>query len=617
MPPWNHPLPPAHFPYQQPAFVPRQHYPQHQNPATTPSDALQDAPSHPQQQQQPHPDVATTSLSETASILLNHVDGNASTASAEESVKFQNSAFMGLMRSFADGTADVQGEDVIATQPKQVSRSTAREGEEGWAQSFSEDNPILESPSSFGEDIRMQPVSDVKGKGRATEPGSWASEFGQAQAREFDSQQQESSAPTHHHQEHQGYHPLHSAFGRFLPIQQQFVAPSAGAASAQQSARTVDDWEAQFLAQEKALAAPGKEEAAGREKEEDPYTTLSDAQLQADTARVGASSAWEETLGFDEEEGDLGDEDAFLFYNGAPRSTVGAAERVKGEQERERERMMDEWEEIPGQSTMKSAAQYVFQTGNPWTDERWAQGQAGSGGDLLQGVLEQEAIVLKNPSDAEAWFELGVRQQENEREAQAIIALTKSTSIAPELAAPHLALAVSHTNNNDRISTFSALEAWVAAVSAAPSAPAEYARVLANHEGRPRKDESTKARHEWLVGVLVDMARAGGDQVDAEVQIALGVLFNTSGEYGRAQDCFRTALAVRPEVGFTTLGRAEWVSVADMICMRRTGNFTIDWVLLSPTVAGLRRRIIFIGALLNSSRALFALGQSDLYSRYS
>jgi peroxin-5 len=51
-----------------------------------------------------------------------------------------------------------------------------------------------------------------------------------------------------------------------------------------------------------------------------------------------------------------------------------------------------------------------------------------------------------------------------------------------------------------------------------------------------------------LIQCLISIA--GSDtsgEIDADIQVALAVLLNTNEDYERSQDCFLTALAVRPD----------------------------------------------------------------------
>ena len=154
--------------------------------------------------------------------------------------------------------------------------------------------------------------------------------------------------------------------------------------------------------------------------------------------------------------------------------------------------------------------------------------------------------MQRDPTNAAAWYELGVKQQESEREQKALHALQRSVALDPTYMPAWLALAVSFTNDNHRAGTYNAIREWLNRNEKLAPLVAHY---RASHP-EVSEEMSTARQYTDLVECLMHVIRSDASgEIDADVQIALAVMLNTNEEYVKACDCFRTALAVRPEVG--------------------------------------------------------------------
>lgn len=194
---------------------------------------------------------------------------------------------------------------------------------------------------------------------------------------------------------------------------------------------------------------------------------------------------------------------------------------------------------------------YAFQANNPYLEStrNHMMHALETVPEDLRSILEAEAAVQVDPTDAGAWYSLGVKQQENERERAAIAALHRAIQINPLMKDAWLALAVSYTNESDRTATFESLERWI-------DSNERYSGVIAEHRAETgskgqlgRTDLPFHERHARIVSTLLSMARHGSrsNEVDPDVQVALGVLFNASDEFPKAVDCFSAAISVRPD----------------------------------------------------------------------
>ena len=168
-------------------------------------------------------------------------------------------------------------------------------------------------------------------------------------------------------------------------------------------------------------------------------------------------------------------------------------------------------------------------------------------------TLELEAAVQRDPKNVQAWYVLGVKQQDNEREHKAIEALRRAVELDPEFLPSWLALGVSHTNESNRANAYGAIREWVKRHPVFPQTTLGLAGGFTVEVFEPGSERSQRTMYDGLIACLIEIIRnAGGSEeehrIDPDVQIALAVLLNSNEEYAKATDCFLTALAVRPHV---------------------------------------------------------------------
>lgn len=182
---------------------------------------------------------------------------------------------------------------------------------------------------------------------------------------------------------------------------------------------------------------------------------------------------------------------------------------------------------------------YNFTTSNPYLMNHAAiDGMQHN--SLTDSILALEAKAQLETNNAEAWQALGLRQQENERDASAIAALRKAVNLNPGLLEGWLALAVSYTNENCRADAYDSLEQWIA------NNPTY--QHLVTQQPASMKNLTDHDRHSYITNLFLEAARSSpGAEMDANVQVGLGVLFNVSEEYEKAIDCFKAAVSSKPQ----------------------------------------------------------------------
>ncbi|AGO10639.1 AaceriAFR453Wp [[Ashbya] aceris (nom. inval.)] len=182
-------------------------------------------------------------------------------------------------------------------------------------------------------------------------------------------------------------------------------------------------------------------------------------------------------------------------------------------------------------------AQYTFETDNQYLHNTDAY-KIGcilmeNGAKLSEAALAFEAAVQQDPRHVDAWLRLGLVQTQNEKELSGINALEQCLKADPNNLMALMTVAISYINEGYDVSAFTMLGRWL---------ETKYPAFV--EEPHDRVDRYNLSR--LIIEQYLRVANAL-PEVDPDVQLGLGILFYANEEFDKTIDCFRAALAVRPD----------------------------------------------------------------------
>ncbi|RDW91987.1 hypothetical protein BP5796_01381 [Coleophoma crateriformis] len=190
---------------------------------------------------------------------------------------------------------------------------------------------------------------------------------------------------------------------------------------------------------------------------------------------------------------------------------------------------------------------YDFQVKNPFIggENPYQEGVriVQRNGNLSLAALAFEAACKQMPSPW-TWRMLGTVLADNEQESRAVSALEESLRLSQEDANnidALMRLAVCYTNEGETQKSCDALQEWLTT---------KYPAISARHLSSSPQSNTISARYTHLKNMYIEAAQLipSGPRMDANVQVALGILFFSTRDYQEAADCFAAAIDCRTSI---------------------------------------------------------------------